>query len=165
MKPTTRTARRIHQALVSRIVLGFATALLSVTLITVSRGQQPSPPPPQNPNTPPPSQNPQPNPQPPAPNPNPPTAAPGQPPASAQPGAPAVPFAQPATQTPAAASTPLTLNDAVQQAINQASTFQQARVEELIAAEDVRQARLAFLPRLTSPLSFIYNSPAHGANV
>ena len=151
MKPTTRTARRIHQALVSRIVLGFATALLSVTLITVSRGQQPSPPP-QNPNPPPPSQNPQPNPQPPTPNPNPPTAAPGQPPTAAPPGAPAVPFAQPTTQAPA--GTPLALNDAVQQAINQASTFQQARVEELIAAEDVRQARLAFLPRLTSPLSF-----------
>ena len=142
MKPTTRTARLIHQALASRIVLGFATALLSVILVTVGRGQQPPPAPPQNPNTPP-SQNPQ-----------------SQPPA--KPGAPAVPFAQPTTQ--AAAATPLTLNDAVQQAINQASTFQQARVEELIAAEDVRQARLAFLPRLSSPLSFIYNSPAHGPN-
>ncbi|HJQ27464.1 MAG TPA: TolC family protein [Blastocatellia bacterium] len=145
MKLTTRTARLIHQALVSRIGVSFATALLFVTLITVSRGQQP---PPQNPNPPPPAQNPQPQPPPP----NPPAAAP----------APAVPFAPATTQaqTPA----PLTLNDAVQQAINQASSFQQARVEELIAAEDVRQARLAFLPRLTSPLSFIYNSPSHGAN-
>lgn len=52
----------------------------------------------------------------------------------------------------------------VQQAITQASSFQQARFDELIAAEDVRQARLAFLPRLTSPLSFIYNSPALGPN-
>jgi outer membrane protein TolC len=52
----------------------------------------------------------------------------------------------------------------VTQAVNQASSFQQARLEELIAAEDVRQARLAFLPRLNSSLSFIYNSPAHGAN-
>src|SRR5581483_2133010 len=146
MKLTTRTARLIHQTLVSRIVLGFATALLSVTLITVSRGQQPSPQQPQNPNPPPPAQNPQPQP----PSPTPPTTAP------------AVPFAPPTT--PAQTGAPLSLNDAVQQAITQASSFQQARVEELIAAEDVRQARLAFLPRLTSPLSFIYNSPSHGAN-
>jgi len=60
--------------------------------------------------------------------------------------------------------TPLALNDAVQQALNAASNFQQARLEEIIATEDVRQARLAFLPRLTSPLSFIYNSPALGSN-
>src|SRR5437868_3677091 len=62
------------------------------------------------------------------------------------------------------ASSPLALGDAVTQSIAQASSFQQARIEELIAAEDVRQARLAFLSRLTSPLSFIYNSPALGPN-
>lgn len=151
-----RTARIIRQALRSRIRLGLAAALVSVILITNTHGQQqPAPTPTQNPN--PPATKPSQNQNPPtgAPNPAPPTTP-------AQPPAPAVPFAQPATQAPTQPGTPIALGDAVQQAINQASTFQQARVEELIAAEDVRQARLAFLPRLTSSLSFTYNSPSHG---
>jgi outer membrane protein TolC len=44
----------------------------------------------------------------------------------------------------------------------QASTFQSAVINERIAAEDVRQARAAFLPRVTTPLSYIYTSPALG---
>jgi multidrug efflux system outer membrane protein len=44
----------------------------------------------------------------------------------------------------------------------QASTFQQAKLNELIAAQDVRQARAAFLPVINSPSEFIYTSPAHG---
>jgi outer membrane protein len=160
MKLTNRTARIIHQALLSRIAPGLITALLSLILMTTAHGQPPTPPassPPQNP--------PQ-NPQQPSPNQNPPQPAPnpGQPNQQAQPNAPAAPSAQPATQAPGQASSPLALGDVVQQAITQASSFQQARIEELIAAEDVRQARLAFLPRLTSPLSFIYNSPALGPN-
>src|SRR5436305_10203551 len=125
MIPTILTVRLIHQAFVSRLVRGFATALLSLTLITIGRGQQPSPP--QNPSTPPPSQNPQP--QPPTPNPNPAAAAPNPAPPTtpAQPPAPAVPFAQPATQAPTPPGNPIALSDAVPQAINQASTFQQAR--------------------------------------
>ena len=152
MKPTNRTARIIHQTLVSHVAPGLVTALLSVTLITTVRGQQPAQAPPQNPNPPAssPNQNPQPNPPQPAPNPS-------QQNQQTQPPA-------PAAQPPAQASSPLVLGDAVQQAITQASNFQQARIEELIAAEDVRQARLAFLPRVTSPLSFIYNSPALGPN-
>jgi outer membrane protein TolC len=82
------------------------------------------------------------------------------PPAASQQNPPAPPSALSAGQS----NPPLSLNDAVQQAIAQVSGFQQARVEERIAAEDVRQARLAFLPHLTSSLSFIYNSPAHGPN-
>ena len=108
--------------------------------------------------TPVPSQNPPtPNQNPPSPSPNP--GQQNQPPQPKPSAAPA-----PVTQPPGQATNPLSLNDAVQQAITQASSFQQARFDELIAAEDMRQARLAFLPRLTSPLSFIYNSPALGPN-
>jgi outer membrane protein TolC len=42
----------------------------------------------------------------------------------------------------------------------QASTFQSAVINERIEAEYVRQARAAFLPRVTTPLSYIYTSPA-----
>ncbi len=183
MKSKTRTACVIRQPLVSRVAPGLFAVVLSVSLITVGRGQQPTqspqqnPPassPQQNPNAPPsspnqnPQQNPQQNPPQPAPNQNPPTPAPnpGQQNQQAQPNAPATaaPNAQTQAQTPAQASAPLALGDVMTQAIAQASSFQQARLEELIAAEDVRQARLAFLPRLTSPLSFIYNSPALGPN-
>jgi len=44
----------------------------------------------------------------------------------------------------------------------QASTYQSAAINERIAAEDVRQARAAFLPKVTTPLSYIYTSPALG---
>jgi outer membrane protein TolC len=44
----------------------------------------------------------------------------------------------------------------------QASAFQQAGLNERIAAEDVRQAQAAFLPRVTAPLDYIYTSPAFG---
>lgn len=157
MKSTNRIAWIIHRLLVSHVIPGLAVVLLSLAFVTTGRGQQspkpaesaPSPQP--NPSAPPASQNP-----PPASQQNPPSPVPGQP---AQPNTP-VPAAQSGGQsTPA-----LSLGDAVQQAITQVSSFQQAQFEERIAAEDVRQARLAFLPRPTSSLSFIYNSPAHGAN-
>jgi outer membrane protein TolC len=44
----------------------------------------------------------------------------------------------------------------------QASTFQTALLNERLAAEDVRQARAAFLPKVSAPLSYIYTSPALG---
>jgi outer membrane protein TolC len=44
----------------------------------------------------------------------------------------------------------------------QASTFQTALLNERVAAEDVRQARAAFLPKVSTPLSYIYTSPALG---
>jgi outer membrane protein len=61
-------------------------------------------------------------------------------------------------QTP----TQLSLDDALRLANAQASTFQTAVINERIAAEDVRQAQAAFLPRVTTPLSYIYTSPAMG---
>ncbi len=60
------------------------------------------------------------------------------------------------------AQTPLSLDDALRLANAQASTYQTAAINERIAAEDVRQARAAFLPKVTTPLSYIYTSPALG---
>ncbi len=56
----------------------------------------------------------------------------------------------------------MTLDQVVGLAGAQASAYQQARFNESIAAEDVRQARAAFLPRFTAPLSYIYTSPLIG---
>jgi outer membrane protein TolC len=57
---------------------------------------------------------------------------------------------------------PLTLDEALRLANAQASTFQQAGLNEQIAAEDVKQAQAAFLPKVSAPLSYIYTSPALG---
>lgn len=56
----------------------------------------------------------------------------------------------------------LTLDEALRLANTQASLFQSAVLNERIAAEDVRQAQAAFLPKVTAPLSYIYTSPALG---
>ncbi len=119
----------------------------------------------------------------------PPTPAQAIPPVSAQPASPAPsPSASPAaqTQSPAAGASapaftlssvpdmaqstlpaaqtnpPITLDDALRLAGAQLSGLQQARVNERLAAEDVRQARAALLPKVTSPVDYIYTSPAHG---
>jgi outer membrane protein TolC len=57
---------------------------------------------------------------------------------------------------------PLTLDEALRLANAQASSFQQAGLIERIAAEDVKQAQAAFLPKVSAPLSYIYTSPAFG---
>jgi len=44
----------------------------------------------------------------------------------------------------------------------QASTFQTAILNERIAQEDVRQAQVAFLPKVSTPLGYIYTTPASG---
>ena len=56
----------------------------------------------------------------------------------------------------------LELDEALRLANAQASTFQTAAINERIAAEDVRQAQAAFLPRVTTPLSYLYTSPSKG---
>jgi outer membrane protein TolC len=56
----------------------------------------------------------------------------------------------------------LTLDDALRLANAQVSTFQTAALNERIAAEDLRQAQAAFLPKVSVPLSYIYTSPALG---
>jgi outer membrane protein TolC len=59
-------------------------------------------------------------------------------------------------------ATPLTLEEALRLANAQASTYQEAILNEGIAAEDVKQAQAAFLPKVSAPLSYIYTSPALG---
>jgi outer membrane protein len=56
----------------------------------------------------------------------------------------------------------LTLDEALRLANAQASSFQTAILNERIAAEDVRQAQAAFLPRISAPLSYTYTTPAIG---
>ncbi|HSQ20983.1 MAG TPA: TolC family protein, partial [Blastocatellia bacterium] len=65
-------------------------------------------------------------------------------------------------QQPAGAVAPLARDEAVRLALAQASAFETARYAELIAAEDVKQSRVAFLPRITLPSTVIYNSPTLG---
>jgi len=57
---------------------------------------------------------------------------------------------------------PLTLDEALRLANAQASSFVTAGLNERIAAEDVKQAQAAFLPKVTAPLSYIYTTPALG---
>ena len=73
-------------------------------------------------------------------------------------------YAQTQSPSPTPQSTPvlLSLDEALRLANAQASTFKAAILNENIAAEDVKQAQSAFLPRVTAPLSYIYNTPASG---
>ena len=57
---------------------------------------------------------------------------------------------------------PLTLDEALRLANLQSSIYQQATLNERIAAEDVKQAQAAFLPKVSAPLSYIYTSPLLG---
>src|SRR6185436_14483602 len=65
-------------------------------------------------------------------------------------------------QVPAPSPVPLSLDEALRLASAQASAFQTAILNERIAAEDVRQAQAAFLPKVSTPLSYIYTTPALG---
>lgn len=68
----------------------------------------------------------------------------------------------PTSTNPVAQTTPLTLDEALSLAATQASAFQQAALNERSAAEDIKQAQAAFLPRVSAPLSYLYTSPALG---
>jgi outer membrane protein TolC len=68
----------------------------------------------------------------------------------------------PESKSTQARSRLLTLDEALRLANAQASTFQSAMLNERIAAEDVRQAQAAFLPKVSAPLSYIYTTPALG---
>jgi len=66
-------------------------------------------------------------------------------------------------QTPSPSPAPaISLDEALRLANSQASTFQTALLNERVAAEDLRQAQAAFLPKVSAPLSYIYTSPALG---
>ena len=67
-----------------------------------------------------------------------------------------------ATSTQTSNPNSLTLDEALRLANALASTYQEAILNERIAAEDVKQAQAAFLPKVSAPLSYIYTSPALG---
>ena len=60
---------------------------------------------------------------------------------------------------------PLSRDEAVQLAFKQASTYQQAQINERIAAEDIRQAKAAFYPRAEAKPTLIYTSPSLASQV
>lgn len=60
------------------------------------------------------------------------------------------------------AASPLSLDDVLRLANAQVSGLRQAQLSERVAEEDVRQARAAFLPKVSAPLDYIYTSPALG---
>ncbi len=96
-----------------------------------------------------------------------PAAAAPSPPAAPSPAAAPAPRVTPVPPPSPLSVTPgvtLSAEEAVRLALLQASTYQQATLNERIAAEDVRQARAAFLPRLAANLSFIHTSPASGVS-
>src|ERR1044072_3289690 len=66
------------------------------------------------------------------------------------------------TPTPPPATSQLSLDDALRLANAQASIFQAALLNERLASEDLRQAQAAFLPKVSTPLSYVYTSPAPG---
>ena len=75
------------------------------------------------------------------------------------------PTATPQNPTVSQASAPLntlSLDEALRLANAQASTYQSAVLNERIAAEDVKQAQSAFLPKVGAPFSYIYTTPALG---
>src|SRR3989440_535223 len=56
----------------------------------------------------------------------------------------------------------LSLEEALRLANAVASDYQIAILNEKVAAEDIKQAQAAFLPKVSAPLSYIYTSPALG---
>jgi outer membrane protein TolC len=72
------------------------------------------------------------------------------------------PSTNPSSQQPAGSGNRLSRDEAVRLSLLQASAFQTAHYAELIASEEVRQARAAFLPRITIPATVTYNSPTPG---
>ncbi|HEY0659474.1 MAG TPA: TolC family protein [Pyrinomonadaceae bacterium] len=54
----------------------------------------------------------------------------------------------------------LTLNEAIDLALKQASAYKTAQINERIVEEDINQARAAFYPRITAQPNFIYTSPS-----
>ena len=56
----------------------------------------------------------------------------------------------------------ITIAEAIELALTQASKFKSAQINERIAAEDIKQARAAYLPKVAVQPNFIYNSPSLG---
>jgi outer membrane protein TolC len=67
-----------------------------------------------------------------------------------------------AVQTLSQSPGQLGLDEVLRLANAQVSGLRQAQLNERVAEEDVRQARSAFLPKVTAPFDYIYTSPAFG---
>ena len=65
-----------------------------------------------------------------------------------------------ATRTNVDGAKPLTLAEAVDLALKQASNYKAAQINEQIAAEDVRQAKAGFYPKISALSNLIYTSPS-----
>src|SRR5690242_13700374 len=73
------------------------------------------------------------------------------------------PTAQTATPSPSSSNvSALSLEEALRLANAVASDYQIAILNEKVAAEDIKQAQAALLPKVSAPLSYIYTSPALG---
>lgn len=59
----------------------------------------------------------------------------------------------------------LSLKEAVDLALKQASAFKASQIGEQLAAEDVRQARAAFYPKIVAAPTIIYTTPSLGNSV
>ena len=57
---------------------------------------------------------------------------------------------------------PITIQEAIDLALTQASAFRAAQIGERLAAEDVRQAKSAFYPKVGVAPNFIYTTPSLG---
>lgn len=77
---------------------------------------------------------------------------------------PAVPIVLAAPGT-AANIKPLTLAEAIDLSLKQASAFKTAQINQQIAAEDVRQAKAAFYPKIVAAPTVIYTTPSLGNTV
>jgi len=62
------------------------------------------------------------------------------------------------------AQQPLSLAEARSIALQQASVFRQAEIDQRIAAEDLRQSKATLLPRARDSFSILYNSPVAGTS-
>ena len=85
--------------------------------------------------------------------------------AMAQNGGGKAPTAMPTVEPPISrnqndAAKPITISEAIELALKQASAFRGAQIGEQVAAEDVRQARAAFYPRIAVAPNFIYTTPS-----
>jgi outer membrane protein TolC len=152
-REATRRAARIGPSTRVLRYVAVPVAAFAVALSAHGRQQTPAPQnPPTTTQTPAaPAQTPSPAQTPPLTAPNVTAAPPGSTPAGAQAG-------QSTSQPPGQ----LGLEEVLRLANAQVSGLRQAQLNESVAEEDVRQARAAFLPKITLPFDYIYTSPALG---
>jgi outer membrane protein TolC len=90
-----------------------------------------------------------------------PVPSPAAPSSSTSPQAPSLPGVASTPPASSAASQPMTVQSATQAALQQATAYQQAVIDEQTAALDLTQARAALLPRVRSSSTVTYNKPLH----